>query len=136
MQVVFKMHQVVPESIIFLSLRLYTLSNTVTQLLQSFFDPNGPSCSCHSCMLWCYCDRFTSNLFYSTSSESSSFLMHSSLGVMFTPDIRHMLVVSEGNNKSVIVYFFIAHSLISLLIIVPTSIGNPLWRTYKRINLS
>ena len=74
MQVVFKMHQVVLESIIFSLLCLYTLSDTVTQLLQSPFNPNGPPCSYYSNMLWYCCSRFTSNSFYSTSSESSFIL--------------------------------------------------------------
>lgn len=45
MQVVFNIHQVVSKSIIFSSLCLYTLRDTVTQLLQSPFDPNGPPCA-------------------------------------------------------------------------------------------
>ena len=68
--------------------------------------------------------------------RAPSFLTRSSYISRWTPDTTHMLVIREANSKTAILCFFIAHSLISFSIMIPTSMGNPLTMTYKSTNLS
>ena len=67
--------------------------------------------------------------------RAPSFLTCSSFASRRTPDITQMLVISEGNSKAVILWFFMAQSRISFSIMLPKSMGSPLTITYNNTNL-
>ena len=68
--------------------------------------------------------------------KAPSFFTCTSLASRRTPEATQMLVTSDGNNKTAVRLVLAAHSRIYFSMMLPTSMGSPLTRTYSKTNLS